>query len=214
LNESTHILRHFIWRAVDFKRRLQSQVFDYCHFGRYLGRYEDSAPEAERGVNPSQPTAVWILRYIFGRIYRIQPNEVLVDVGCGQGRVIMWWLKAGYRNKIYGIEIDEAIAEKARGSLAKYSNVKIITGDALEKLPPEGTMFYLFNPFQLKIALQFRKLIAERYLPGTVMVYYFPRWIEVFRGDARFEVTEYSPIVSKLTGGVKAPWTAVVRRVN
>jgi hypothetical protein len=29
----------------------------------------------------------------------IHGPDVLVDVGCGKGRVINWWLKCGFRNK-------------------------------------------------------------------------------------------------------------------
>ena len=206
----TRLFRHLIWRIIDFKRKLQSRGFDYCHFRRYLGKFDYNSQNPESGANPAQPTAVWILRYIFRKNYRIKPEAVLVDVGCGYGRVIMWWVKSGCKNRIYGIEIDPVIAEKTQRSFAKFPNVEIISGDALEKLPRDGTMFYLFNPFQLKVVLQFKKLIAENYPPGITIVYYFPRWIEVFRADERFEVTEYPPKISKLTGEVKTPWTAVI----
>jgi len=208
------LLRPLVWRLTDIKRRLQSLAFDYRYFGRYLGKFDYAPIDTETGANPAQPTAIWILRYIFRRIYRVKPEEVLVDVGCGYGRVIMWWLKAGYKNKIFGLEIDPAIAKKTRCQFDIFPNVEIVAGDALEKLPPDGALFYLFNPFQLKIVLQFKKLIAENYPPGTTIVYYFPRWIEVFRGDDRFEVTEYLPQKSRFTGEIKTPWTAVIKTVN
>ena len=37
----------------------------------------------------------------------IRPDDVLVDVGSGKGRVLNFWLQKGLRNRIVGIEIDE-----------------------------------------------------------------------------------------------------------
>ena len=89
-----------------------------------------------------------------------------MDVGCGYGRVIHWWLSRGYRNKTYGLEIDPALADSAAKSVRKYGNVEIVMGDAVLQLPLDGTVFYMFNPFQLQTALKFRKVIAENILPA------------------------------------------------
>ena len=78
---------------------------------------------------------------------RIRDTDVLVEVGCGKGRVINWWLHRGLHNNIIGLEIMENVARQTSQRLRKYSNVTIICGDAIENLPTAGTLFYAFNPF-------------------------------------------------------------------
>jgi SAM-dependent methyltransferase len=129
-----------------------------------------------------------------GGIFRgaIRSTDVLVDVGCGKGRVINWWLSRGYTNEIIGIEIDEEIAERTRRRLRRYRQVSIVCGDAIETLPVEGTLFYLFNPFREPIVEMFRDRLAELQLndPGRQrrVLYYFPAHLCVFEHDARWEV--------------------------
>jgi len=48
---------------------------------------------------------------------KIRPTDVLVDIGCGKGRVLNWWLDHYRDHKIYGIELDSIIAEETRRRL-------------------------------------------------------------------------------------------------
>ena len=95
---------------------------------------------------------------IFARV-PIASSDVLVDIGCGEGRVINFWLSQGLKNPIIGIEVVEAVAEQARKRYRKYPNVSIVTGDALANLPRNGTVFFLYNPFSEKALPQFEKAI-------------------------------------------------------
>ena len=51
-----------------------------------------------------------VLYDIFARV-PIAKGDVLVDIGCGEGRVINFWLSRGLKNPIIGIEVVEAVAE-------------------------------------------------------------------------------------------------------
>src|SRR5688572_19680524 len=44
-----------------------------------------------------------VLRDIFARV-PFKPDDVLVDIGCGEGRVINFWLSRRVKNPIIGIE--------------------------------------------------------------------------------------------------------------
>ena len=66
---------------------------------------------------------------------RIKPTDVLVDIGCGKGRVINFWLGCAPHNRIIGIELDDALAVKTRQRLRKRKNVTIISGDAISNIP-------------------------------------------------------------------------------
>ncbi len=121
---------------------------------------------------------------------RIKPNDVLVDVGCGRGRVLNWWLYSGYRNRMIGLELDAETAEQTRRRLKAYENVSIITGNAVDHLPPEGTIFYLYNPFDPPIIDMFldrMKTICAKN-PQVTILYYSCKFIDVFRADPDWDI--------------------------
>ncbi len=91
----------------------------------------------------------------------VSPKDVLVDVGCGKGRVLNYWLTKFPRNRIYGIELDPDIANNTARRLRKYDRCSIITGDAVENLPEDGTIFYLFNPFDEYVMSRFKEAIEK-----------------------------------------------------
>lgn len=105
---------------------------------------------------------------------RISPDDVLVDVGCGKGRVINWWLRHGYRNKIVGIELDEEVAAETRHRLRKHDNVTVVAGNVLDLVPEDGTLFYLYNPFHADVLERFaERLVAlGRRRGGTIRILY------------------------------------------
>jgi len=99
-----------------------------------------------------------VLRDIFARV-PITKTDVLVDIGCGEGRVINFWLSQGWTNPMIGIEVVEAVAERTRARYRKYPNVSIVTGDALAHLPRNGTLFFLYNPFPEGVVAEFEKAV-------------------------------------------------------
>lgn len=111
----------------------------------------------------------------------VTPEDVLVDVGCGKGRVINYWLSQGYTNKIYGLELDPLVAMETALQFAGWSNVIILPGDAVLNLPEEGTIFYFYNPFAPEKVAMFEKRIAEIVRRHQVtIVYYNPKSLHVF----------------------------------
>ncbi len=118
---------------------------------------------------------------------RVAPDDVLVDVGCGRGRVLNFWLSRGYRNPLIGIELDPTVADVTRRRLSAYENVRIISGSVLEQWPANGTVFYLFNPFSRPVVEAFseRAVLADR---AITIVYYNPVHLDVFQNNPRFHV--------------------------
>jgi SAM-dependent methyltransferase len=113
---------------------------------------------------------------------RIRPGEVLVDVGCGSGRVLNYWLRVASGHQLYGIELDATLATRTQRRLRGKANVTVIAGDAVELCPANGTLFYLFNPFVSDIVRAFCGRIAEH---STVLapriLYYNPKHLDVLR---------------------------------
>lgn len=135
------------------------------------------------------------LSYIFEN--RIKASDVLVDIGCGTGRVINWWLSYAPHNRIIGLELDEELAKQTRQRLQNYKNVTIIAGDAVQHIPPDGTLFYLYNPFGREVMKAFKKrlisLFSERH--EITVFYYNCKHVDIFENDPAWivELTNVGP---------------------
>jgi len=133
-----------------------------------------------------------VLSYVFRNKCIINDNDVLVDVGCGKGRVINYWLLLNIKNKIYGIEIDNKIAKWTANRLKKYSNVEIICGDVIQNIPKDASIFYLFNPFNGLILEKFKNILEETFQnPGIKIVYYNPQHLDVFKSSIDWVITVF-----------------------
>ncbi len=180
-------------RIKRFRRLLRNVALD-LKYGSFLGgsiqtRYGDLG--AYNTVNSDYE----LLSHLFHGI-EIRESDVLVDVGCGKGRVINWWLSRGMKNKMIGVEIDEAIAATTRRRLRKHSNVEIIHGNVLDVLPARGgTIYYLFNPFSADIVRQFRDRLKAHTPRELKIIYYFATHkdaahVHWFRDDPKWKVKE------------------------
>jgi protein-L-isoaspartate O-methyltransferase len=120
----------------------------------------------------------------------VRPDDVIVDVGAGKGRAISWLVRAHPGNHVVGIELDPKICADTAARLRKHAQVEVICGDAIELLPADGTLFYLFNPFDAAVMQRFRDRLAElRTGRGrTRVVYYNHKALELFEDDERFAV--------------------------
>ena len=130
------------------------------------------------------------LAILFGEA-GVLPDDVIVDVGAGKGRSINWLLAHHPENRIVGIELDPDVCADTAKRLRRYDHVTIRCGDATTMLPPDGTLFYLFNPFDETVMLRFRDaLVATRAgaASRTRIVYYNVKALNVFEEDPRFVV--------------------------
>lgn len=135
------------------------------------------------GANDIYHTKYSIMPIIFGLV-RISKNDVLVDVGCGKGRVINYWLSRKFKNKIVGLELDPVVARQTASHLSRWKNVSIIVGDAITNLPSDGTIFYFYNPFSEDKVKQFEKSLTDNYKNKRIkIIYYNPKSIHVFEND-------------------------------
>lgn len=166
-------------------RCFRNAVFD-LRYGGFAGGYRRN-PNA--GSNGAGNTDYAVMAQIFdGRICK---SDVLVDVGCGKGRVINWWLHCGLQNTIIGIEQLEDVAAKLRHRLRRWKNVTIRSGDALSNLPENGTVFYLFNPFEADVMERFKDTLVRVVGNRSITVIYFACvHVGVFKNDPRWSVRE------------------------
>jgi SAM-dependent methyltransferase len=102
---------------------------------------------------PYQPTSVMALRRLL-RTLDVGPGRVLVDFGCGKGRVLMVAAPFGFR-ALRGVEFSSSLCAVARANIDRFrrrsgvaAEFEIIHGDAGEYVVRDDEdVFFLFNPF-------------------------------------------------------------------
>jgi hypothetical protein len=119
----------------------------------------------------------------------VTPDDVIVDVGSGKGRAINWFLSNHPGRRIYGIELDAEICAKAAKRLRRHENVTILCGDATTLLPADGTLFYLFNPFDEAVMGRFiAALLALGADRRRRVVYHNCKFLDLFLESPSFDV--------------------------
>jgi hypothetical protein len=170
-----------------FRKILRNLIRD-LRFGGLLGRTIRTR-YAHLGAVSTVSTDYAVLPEIFGGV--IGPDDTLVDVGCGRGRVIAWWLGEGYKNRIIGVELDSEVANYTRRLTRRFPNVSIVTGNIIDCIPQNGTIFYLYNPFSRevteKLASRMKEIFATK---SFLLIYYNCVHVEIFTKDPWWFTTE------------------------
>lgn len=116
----------------------------------------------DRGAYATQSSDYRCLKRVF-RAVPLRQDDVFVDVGCGEGRVLTYLYSRGFRGRAIGIELDEDVAKTAMRRTSFCPNVTICCGSVLERgeLLKEATVVYLFNPFSRDVFRSFVGLLES-----------------------------------------------------
>ena len=126
---------------------------------------------------PYEPTPYCVLERLADSGL-IQKNDVLLDYGCGKGRVGFF---LSYRTgaAAIGIEYDDRICQSAlencRTAAARI-HAQIILGRAEEfEIPANINRCYFFNPFSVEILRQVMARILESYYadPREILLFFY-----------------------------------------
>lgn len=170
-----------------FNRFRRNYTFDR-RYGSFIGGMKKT-PFAHLGANDTANISYEALPTLFRDV--IRPSDVLVDVGCGRGRVLNWWLDQYPGHRIYGIELDRDVAAEVAARLHDYP-VSILTGDVRKVAPPDGTVYFLYNPFKADVMADFLAMLKKRAATaadGIRVVYYNCRHLDLFAGDPDCRIT-------------------------
>lgn len=97
-------------------------------------------------VKPYVPTPWSVIRRAFDS-FPITKHDVLVDLGCGKGRVLVVACSYPFA-EIIGVELIPQLAAVARRNLRTESRCSVVVSDAGSfALPDHATVLFLFNPF-------------------------------------------------------------------
>jgi hypothetical protein len=152
---------------------------------RYGASLAGTIPSRTRDAAPVTNSQYSVLPHIFAG--RIAHDDVLVDVGCGKGRVINWWLSQGLRNRMVGIELETEVASSTAKRLRRFPNVSIINEDATTWMPGDATLAYMYSPFGAETMARFKEHIADQFVRnGITLLYWNPQFVDVFFDDPRF----------------------------
>jgi len=165
--------------------RFQNSSFEEILWEKNLnidtrGRDESKADEHHQ---PYQPTYYEVLDIIVKSGY-IDSSSVVVDYGCGKGRVLFYlYYKLGCR--CIGIEYESVFYEGAlknkesffKGRKYDDSGITFINGAAEKYNPPvDANTFFFFNPFSLEIHKAVLNKIRNSYFEKereiTLVFYY------------------------------------------
>lgn len=100
------------------------------------------------------PTPYFILEDLFSDL-GFSDDSHLLDVGCGTGRVLAYFADAGFPGRATGVELDPDLARFTASWTRGFANLDVIEGSAVDVLLAEYTHFYLFNPFDTVVLLDF-----------------------------------------------------------
>lgn len=136
-----------------------------------------------------------VVRCAFALV-RDRSDTVLVDLGCGKGRVLALATEFGFR-EIIGVELAAPVAEIAEQNMAivrrrfpDRAPIRVVSGDAGAFAFPDAPLaVFLFNPFgeqtMRRVAARLEAMLASGPHAVTV-VYYNPIHGAVFDGSAAF----------------------------
>ena len=136
------------------------------------GRDETNADEYH---HPYEPTPYSVLERL-AKSGLIGIDDVILDYGCGKGRVGFF---LSYRTKAstIGIEYDDRIYESAlENGLTTISRIKpgfVLTRAEEYEVPPEVNRCYFFNPFSVEILHKVMARIIESWYENPREVFLF-----------------------------------------
>ena len=136
----------------------------------------------------------------------IKKDDVLVDYGCGKGRLGFFFnSQAGCR--VIGLDHSKRMIKKAEKNLKNYggsAEISFIHTKAEEYLPDENAnRFYFFNPFSSKVFAKVLSKIEESYFknPREILVFFYYSTIEYtlyLKTEPRLEMIDSMEFDGKL----------------
>ncbi len=124
---------------------------------------------AGAGAHDPTPTPYFILESLFPD-FELAADSHLLDVGCATGRVLAYFADTNQPGHATGVELDPAIAARTAAWTRMFPQLDVHCASALEIPLARYTHYYLFNPFDTNMLVQFlAKIEAEAPHPITLI---------------------------------------------
>ncbi|MDO4530534.1 MAG: class I SAM-dependent methyltransferase [Bacillota bacterium] len=140
---------------------------------RTMGRIDS---HADTFHYPYEPTPYTVLERLAEQGY-IRKENILLDYGCGKGRVGLF-LHYAIGCKAIGLEYDRDIflqAEENRKTAVRGQGVTFTHADAAAFVVEDADRFYFFNPFSVEILQSVMGRIQESYYekPRRMLLFFY-----------------------------------------
>lgn len=151
----------------DSKLNIKTNIFDYMEEDYQNYGYD--------------PTPYVVLEEMV-KLDLLKKDDVLVDYGCGKGRV-SFFLNNNIGCKTIGVDHSERLLLMAKENMKSYgksNDIKFVHSKAENYIPDEANCFYLFNPFSTKIFRQVLKRIqkSKEEHPREILIFFYYSTIE------------------------------------
>lgn len=150
---------------------------------------ETIAHSAHKDAHENQPSSFYALREGFRQTKLACVDIALIDIGCGDGRVMNYGMQLNFK-KVIGIDLNRTALQKAECNCIKMkqsgskTQFHVEYADAVYfNIPADVNLVYLFNPFGKKTMKEFaHNLIShiQRLGHDIYIVYCIPSFKEVF----------------------------------
>jgi hypothetical protein len=149
---------------------------------RFIGDRRINSTDPESGVHQWHSTSYDAIDKIFCKNdnLSIKQDDVIIDVGCADGKVFNLLLYRGFKNKMIGYEINTKHGLETKKALKNYKNVQIICEDIFDNFPSNGSVFYLFNPFGEKMMGLFIENLIKIRSGNPIVIYNYPLLVHLF----------------------------------
>ena len=150
---------------------------------------------ADQHHHPYEPTPYRVLERLADSGL-IGEGDVVLDYGCGKGRV-GFFLAHEAKAKTIGIEYDDGIYERAlenkKSALSGGKTAFVLTNAEAYAVPPEVNRCYFFNPFTEEILHKVLARILESYYdhPREILLFFYYPADEYISGLMRVEELEF-----------------------
>lgn len=147
---------------------------------------EETKPSrfAAQGAEATQSSDYRCLDRIFKKHVPLTEQDVFLDVGCGEGRVLTYLYLHKAKCRLMGVELDPDVTATAQKRMEQCPGVEIRCANILEAqdLMQQVTVYYLFNPFNGKI---FSKFIGalEKQVPHPIRLVYLFDYYAAYLDD-------------------------------
>jgi SAM-dependent methyltransferase len=132
--------------------------------------------ERHSDSQPYEPTDYLLIQRFIGPL-KLQPADVVFDIGCGMGRVLCVIARSKVK-KCIGIELSAELASIAMQNTKRLrfrkAPIEIRVTDACSADYSEGTVFWMFNPFGASVMHLVLARIQQSVtrIPRTVRISY------------------------------------------
>jgi hypothetical protein len=203
------VLRGDRWRAVMLGYAVDGGSAGYDSLDHFVngvlanGDVPDAMLQREPGMVFYQKTPARVILEL-ERLGRFTADDVFVDLGSGLGQVVIL-IGLLTEARCVGVEYEPAYhfyAEGCRGSL-RLEHVRFVNADACSVAYDEGTVFYLYTPFEGRMLEDVLELLREQARERVIRVFtYGPcsrvvgskGWLRCLKGDFEndYQLCEFS----------------------